>query len=150
MIGKLLHDMMRWLMIGGCSYDRASIYMYVYTPTDPPVPLPPPQTTPNQTTPQTPPPNTQVGVGVVAAGVAKAKADHITVSGGDGGTGAAAWTGIKGAGLPWELGIAETQQTLVLNDLRYVFFGWCDVCAWCVAPSPPSKILSQINTDPHI
>ena len=60
----------------------------------------------------------EVGVGVIAAGVAKAKADHIVVSGGDGGTGAAAWTGIKCAGLPWELGIAETQQTLVLNDLR--------------------------------
>jgi len=59
-----------------------------------------------------------VGVGVVAAGVAKAKADHITVSGGDGGTGAAAWTGVKGAGLPWELGLAEAQQTLVMNDLR--------------------------------
>jgi glutamate synthase (NADH) len=60
----------------------------------------------------------EVGVGVVAAGVAKAKADHITISGGDGGTGAAAWTGIKGAGLPWELGLAEAQQTLVLNNLR--------------------------------
>lgn len=60
----------------------------------------------------------EVGVGVVAAGVAKAKADHITISGGDGGTGAAAWTGIKGAGLPWELGIAEAQQTLVMNNLR--------------------------------
>mmetsp|Transcript_16893 Transcript_16893/g.23901 ORF Transcript_16893/g.23901 Transcript_16893/m.23901 type:complete len:1563 (+) Transcript_16893:75-4763(+) len=60
----------------------------------------------------------EVGVGVVAAGVAKAKADHITVSGHDGGTGAAVWTAIKGAGLPWELGVAETQQTLVLNDLR--------------------------------
>jgi len=60
----------------------------------------------------------EVGVGVVAAGVAKAKADHITISGHDGGTGAAAWTGVKGAGLPWELGIAEAQQTLVLNDLR--------------------------------
>ncbi|KAJ8613526.1 hypothetical protein CTAYLR_002224 [Chrysophaeum taylorii] len=60
----------------------------------------------------------EVGVGVVAAGVAKAKADHIVVSGGDGGTGAAAWTGIKCAGLPWELGVAETQQTLVLNGLR--------------------------------
>jgi len=60
----------------------------------------------------------EVGVGVVAAGVAKALADHITISGGDGGTGAAAWTGVKGAGLPWELGVAETQQTLVLNDLR--------------------------------
>jgi glutamate synthase domain-containing protein 2/glutamate synthase domain-containing protein 3 len=60
----------------------------------------------------------EVGVGVVAAGVAKAKSDHITISGGDGGTGAAAWTGVKGAGLPWELGLAETQQTLVMNDLR--------------------------------
>jgi glutamate synthase domain-containing protein 2 len=60
----------------------------------------------------------EVGVGVVAAGVAKAKADHITISGGDGGTGAAAWTGVKGAGLPWELGLAEAQQTLVINDLR--------------------------------
>lgn len=60
----------------------------------------------------------EVGVGVVAAGVAKAKADHITISGGDGGTGAAAWTGVKGAGLPWELGIAEAQQTLVMNGLR--------------------------------
>ena len=59
-----------------------------------------------------------MGVGVVAAGVAKAKADHVTVSGGDGGTGAAAWTGVKGAGLPWELGLAEAQQTLVINDLR--------------------------------
>ncbi|CAM9236116.1 unnamed protein product [Phaeothamnion confervicola] len=60
----------------------------------------------------------EVGVGVVAAGVAKAKSDHITVSGHDGGTGAAVWTAIKGAGLPWELGVAEAQQTLVLNDLR--------------------------------
>merc|ERR1719215_1635194 len=60
----------------------------------------------------------EVGVGVVAAGVAKALADHITISGHDGGTGASAWTGLKGAGLPWELGLAETQQTLVLNGLR--------------------------------
>ncbi len=60
----------------------------------------------------------EVGVGVVAAGVAKAKADHICVSGHDGGTGAAAWTGIKHAGLPWELGLAEAQHTLVLNNLR--------------------------------
>lgn len=60
----------------------------------------------------------EVGVGVVAAGVAKALADHIVISGHDGGTGAAAWTGLKGAGLPWELGLAETQQTLVLNGLR--------------------------------
>ncbi|KAH9259628.1 hypothetical protein BASA81_002050 [Batrachochytrium salamandrivorans] len=60
----------------------------------------------------------EVGVGVVAAGVAKAKADHITISGHDGGTGAAVWTGVKHAGLPWELGLAEAQQTLVLNGLR--------------------------------
>jgi glutamate synthase domain-containing protein 2/glutamate synthase domain-containing protein 1/glutamate synthase domain-containing protein 3 len=60
----------------------------------------------------------EVGVGVVAAGVAKALSDHIVISGHDGGTGAAAWTGVKGAGLPWELGLAETQQTLVLNGLR--------------------------------
>ena len=60
----------------------------------------------------------EIGVGVVAAGVAKAKADHICVSGHDGGTGAAAWTGIKHAGLPWELGLAEAQHTLVLNNLR--------------------------------
>jgi len=60
----------------------------------------------------------EVGVGVIAAGVAKAKADHILISGHDGGTGASRWTGIKYAGLPWELGLAETHQTLVLNDLR--------------------------------
>ena len=60
----------------------------------------------------------EVGVGIVASGVAKAKADHILISGHDGGTGASSWTGIKYAGLPWELGLAETHQTLVLNDLR--------------------------------
>lgn len=60
----------------------------------------------------------EVGVGIVASGVAKAKADHVLVSGHDGGTGAARWTSIKNAGLPWELGLAETHQTLVLNDLR--------------------------------
>ena len=60
----------------------------------------------------------EVGVGVVASGVAKAKADHILIAGHDGGTGASRWTGIKYAGLPWELGLAETHQTLVLNDLR--------------------------------
>ncbi|CAA9446566.1 MAG: Glutamate synthase [NADPH] large chain [uncultured Rubrobacteraceae bacterium] len=58
------------------------------------------------------------GVGTIAAGVAKAKADHITVSGHDGGTGASPLSSIKHAGLPWELGIAETQQVLVENDLR--------------------------------
>jgi glutamate synthase (NADPH/NADH) large chain len=58
------------------------------------------------------------GVGTIAAGVAKAKADHILISGHDGGTGASPLTSIKHAGLPWELGIAETHQTLVLNNLR--------------------------------
>ena len=60
----------------------------------------------------------EVGVGTVAAGVAKAKADHVTISGHDGGTGASPWSSIKHAGSPWELGLAETQQTLVLNRLR--------------------------------
>ena len=60
----------------------------------------------------------EVGVGTVAAGVAKAKADHVVISGHDGGTGASPWTSIKHAGTPWELGLAETQQTLVLNRLR--------------------------------
>ncbi|MCA1688737.1 MAG: glutamate synthase subunit alpha, partial [Actinobacteria bacterium] len=60
----------------------------------------------------------EVGVGTVAAGVSKAKADHITISGHDGGTGASPLSSIKHAGLPWELGIAETQQVLVANDLR--------------------------------
>jgi glutamate synthase (NADPH/NADH) len=60
----------------------------------------------------------EVGVGIIASGVAKAKADHILISGHDGGTGASRWTGIKYAGLPWELGLAETHQTLVMNDLR--------------------------------
>ncbi|MGA0033504.1 MAG: glutamate synthase-related protein, partial [Burkholderiales bacterium] len=60
----------------------------------------------------------EVGVGTVATGVAKAKADHVTISGHDGGTGASPWSSIKHAGTPWELGLAETQQTLVLNRLR--------------------------------
>ena len=60
----------------------------------------------------------EVGVGTVAAGVSKAHADHILISGASGGTGASPLTSIKHAGLPWELGIAETHQTLVLNDLR--------------------------------
>jgi len=60
----------------------------------------------------------EVGVGTVAAGVSKAKADHVTISGHDGGTGASPWSSIKHAGTPWELGLAETQQTLALNRLR--------------------------------
>ncbi len=60
----------------------------------------------------------EVGVGTVAAGVAKAHADQVLISGHDGGTGASPLTSIKHAGIPWELGLAETQQTLVMNDLR--------------------------------
>ncbi len=60
----------------------------------------------------------EVGVGTVAAGVAKAGADHILISGHDGGTGASPQSSIQSAGVPWEIGLAETQQTLVLNDLR--------------------------------
>ena len=60
----------------------------------------------------------EVGVGTVAAGVAKAHADVVLISGHDGGTGASPLTSIKHAGVPWELGLAETQQVLVLNDLR--------------------------------
>ena len=60
----------------------------------------------------------EVGVGTIASGVAKAHADHILISGDGGGTGASPLTSIKHAGLPWELGIAETHQTLVMNDLR--------------------------------
>ena len=60
----------------------------------------------------------EVGVGTIAAGVTKAKADHIVVAGHDGGTGASPWSSIKHAGSPWEIGLAETQQTLVLNRLR--------------------------------
>jgi glutamate synthase (NADPH) large chain len=60
----------------------------------------------------------EVGVGTIAAGVVKAHADHVLISGDNGGTGASPLTSIKHAGLPWELGLAETHQTLVMNDLR--------------------------------
>ena len=60
----------------------------------------------------------EVGVGTVAAGVSKAHADHVTIAGHDGGTGASPLTSIKHAGCPWEIGLAETHQTLILNDLR--------------------------------
>ncbi len=60
----------------------------------------------------------EIGVGTVAAGVAKCKADHVVISGHDGGTGASPLSSIKHAGSPWEIGLAETQQTLVLNRLR--------------------------------
>ncbi len=68
----------------------------------------------------------EVGVGTIAAGVSKAKADVILVSGFDGGTGASPLTSLKHAGLPWELGIAEAQQTLVMNDLRNRIVLECD------------------------
>jgi len=60
----------------------------------------------------------EVGVGTIAAGVAKCKADHVVIAGHDGGTGASPWSSVKHAGSPWEIGLAETQQTLVLNRLR--------------------------------
>jgi glutamate synthase (ferredoxin) len=60
----------------------------------------------------------ETGVGTIAAGVAKAKADHVVIAGHDGGTGASPWSSIKHCGSPWEIGLAETQQTLVLNRLR--------------------------------
>jgi len=60
----------------------------------------------------------EVGVGTVAAGVVKAGADHVLISGHDGGTGASPQSSIQSAGIPWEMGLAETQQTLLLNDLR--------------------------------
>jgi glutamate synthase (NADPH/NADH) large chain len=60
----------------------------------------------------------EVGVGTVAAGVSKARADHVTISGFEGGTGASPLTSVTHAGSPWEIGLAETQQTLVLNGLR--------------------------------
>ena len=60
----------------------------------------------------------EVGVGTVAAGVSKARADHVTISGYEGGTGASPLTSLTHAGSPWEIGLAETQQTLILNDLR--------------------------------
>jgi len=68
----------------------------------------------------------EVGVGTVAAGVAKAKADVILISGHDGGTGASPLTSLKHAGLPWELGLAEAQQTLVMNNLRNRVVLECD------------------------
>ncbi|MBT8126254.1 MAG: glutamate synthase large subunit [Gammaproteobacteria bacterium] len=60
----------------------------------------------------------EIGVGTIASGVAKAYSDHIVIAGHDGGTGASPLTSVKHAGLPWELGVAETHQTLVMNDLR--------------------------------
>jgi len=60
----------------------------------------------------------ETGIGTIAAGVTKAKADHLVIAGHDGGTGASALTSIKHAGLPWELGLTETHQTLVMNNLR--------------------------------
>src|SRR5205814_7633227 len=58
----------------------------------------------------------EVGVGTVAAGVAKANSDHVTISGHDGGTGASPQSSVQSAGVPWQIGLAETQKTLLLND----------------------------------
>jgi glutamate synthase (NADPH/NADH) len=60
----------------------------------------------------------EAGVGVIATGVVKGLADQVLIAGHDGGTGAAKWTGVKGCGLPWELGLSETHQTLMANNLR--------------------------------
>lgn len=60
----------------------------------------------------------EVGVGVIASGVVKARADHILISGHDGGTGASRWTGIRYAGLPWELGLSETHQTRMFSRIN--------------------------------
>src|SRR3712207_7759428 len=62
----------------------------------------------------------EVGVGTVAAGVAKANSDHVVIAGHDGGTGASPVSSIQSAGVPWEIGLAETQQTLVKNKLREI------------------------------
>jgi glutamate synthase domain-containing protein 2 len=80
----------------------------------------------------------EVGVGVVASGVAKARADHILVAGHDGGTGASRWTGIKYAGLPWELGVAETHQVSLLPEFR-PFNIFCSR----ISLLPPSDSCSQ-------
>ncbi|MBL4775897.1 MAG: glutamate synthase large subunit [Mariprofundus sp.] len=68
----------------------------------------------------------EIGVGTVAAGVVKAHADHVVIAGHDGGTGASPLTSLKHAGLPWELGLAEVQQTLVMNNLRNRIVVECD------------------------
>src|SRR6201999_1109427 len=68
----------------------------------------------------------EVGVGTVAAGVAKARADHVTISGFEGGTGASPLTSLTHAGSPWEIGLAETQQTLLLHGLRNRIAGQVD------------------------
>ena len=78
----------------------------------------------------------EVGVGTVAAGVSKAKADHVTISGFEGGTGASPLTSIKNAGSPWELGLAETHQTLVINGLRSRITVQADGCLLYTSPSP--------------
>jgi hypothetical protein len=80
----------------------------------------------------------EIGVGTIAAGVTKAKSDHIVIAGHDGGTGASPLTSIKHAGLPWELGLAETHQTLVMNDLRSRVVIQTDVS--CVA-MPTGQVL---------
>ena len=90
----------------------------------------------------------EVGVGTVAAGVTKALADHIVIAGDSGGTGASPLTSIKHAGVPWELGIAETHQTLVLNNLRSRVVlqtdGQIKTCLLYTSPSPRDATLSRM------
>ena len=78
----------------------------------------------------------EVGVGTVAAGVTKAHADHLAISGYDGGTGASPLTSLRHAGSPWEIGLVETHQTLVMNKLRNLRFSIGD-SPWGIPPGDP-------------
>ena len=105
----------------------------------------------------------EIGVGTVAAGVTKARADHLVIAGDTGGTGASPLTSIKHAGVPWELGIAETHQTLVLNNLRGRVVLQTDgssrpAATWpslrCSAPtssaSPPHRSSPRLHHDAQV
>jgi glutamate synthase (ferredoxin) len=91
-----------------------------------------------------------VGVGTIAAGVAKAKADVILISGFDGGTGAAPLTSLQHTGIPWELGLAEAQQTLILNDLRSRVVLECDGQLKQVVMSLLQHYLENLVLLPHL
>jgi len=92
----------------------------------------------------------EVGVGTVAAGVAKARADHITISGYDGGTGASPLTSLKHAGSPWELGLAETQQTLVLNGCLMMRKCHLNTCPVGIATQDPVLRKRFKGTPEHV
>ena len=87
----------------------------------------------------------EVGVGTVAAGVSKARADHVTISGYEGGTGASPLTSLTHAGSPWEIGLAETQQTLLLNDLRARIAVQVEGCA-LAATSPSARCWARTSS----